>query len=151
VQDKSEAFICGEAKRPGWRNSCIRGQVRRCVSERNIHDQTLMIADYRHDFYQTPTNVIASLFLKNINKERAVVNFSSKTTVTLDLPTTDNKRYKTEIPLYGSIDTAESKYKIMGTKLELTLFKSEGQSWPTLRSDEQRTSEIIQVGRAGTA
>ena len=77
--------------------------------------------------------------------------FSSDTTVTLDLPTSDNKRYKTEIPLFGHIDTDESKFKIMGTKLEMTLVKTDGMSWPTLRSDEARTSEIIQTGRAGRA
>ena len=71
--------------------------------------------------------------------------------IDLDLPTAEHKRYRTDIPLYGQIDTAQSKYKIMGTKLELTLVKLDGMSWPTLRSDEQRTSEIIQVGRAGKA
>ena len=106
---------------------------------------------YRHDFYQTLTSVIASLYLKKIDKERAKIDFSSPTTVTLDLPTADNKRYQTEIPLFGQINTEQSKAKIMGTKLELTLVKSDGMSWPTLRSDEQRTSEIIQVGRAGPA
>lgn len=110
----------------------------------------MTIAQCRHDYYQTPTSVIASLFLKKIDKERAKVDFSSETTVTLDLPTADNERYKTEIPLYGPIDLAQSKYKIMGTKLELTLVKLDGSSWPTLRSDEQ-TSDIIQVGRAGRA
>lgn len=105
----------------------------------------------RHDFYQTPSSIIASLYLKKINRERAKVEFSSETTVTMDLPTADNKRYKDELPLFGQIDTAQSKYKIMGTKLELTLVKLDGSSWPTLRSDEQRTSEIIQVGRAGRA
>jgi hypothetical protein len=37
----------------------------------------------------------------------------------------------------------------MGTKLEVTFVKADGASWPVLRSDEQRTGEIIQVGRAG--
>ena len=103
----------------------------------------------RHDFYQTSSNVIASLFLKKIDKQRARVEFNSGTSVTLDLPTADNKRYATEIPLYGHIDTKNSNYKIMGTKLELTLVKSDGLSWPTLRNDEPRTNEIIQTGRAG--
>ena len=100
----------------------------------------------RHDFYQTTTTVIASLYLKKIDKERAKVDFTSPTTVTLDLPTADNRRYATEFPLFGRIDTTKSKAKIMGTKLEMTLFKADGSSWPTLRSDEQRTSEVIQVG-----
>lgn len=105
----------------------------------------------RHDFYQTPTVVIASFYLKKINKERAKIDFSSPTTVALDLPTTDSRRYHEEVPLFGQIDTVKSNYKIMGTKLELTLAKKDGSSWPTLRSDEQRTSEIIQVGPAGRA
>lgn len=107
---------------------------------------------YRHDFYQTPTTVIASFFLKKINKETAKVDFGPQELL-LDLPTSDNppKRYKATIPLFGPIDTATSKFKIMGTKLEVTFVKSDGASWPTLRSDEQRTGEIIQVGKAGRA
>ena len=100
----------------------------------------------RHDFYQTTTTVIASLYLKKIDKERAKVDFTSPTTVALDLPTADNRRYATALPLFGRIDTTKSKAKILGTKLEMTLFKADGLNWPTLRSDEQRTSEIIQVG-----
>ncbi|KAL2043290.1 hypothetical protein N7G274_003596 [Stereocaulon virgatum] len=107
------------------------------------------VAVGRHDFYQTPTSVIASLYLKKIDKERAKVDFSSTSAVKLDLPTADNKRYQTDIPLFGRIDPEKSKSKILGTKLELTLIKLDGLSWPTLRSDEQRTSEIIQLGRAG--
>lgn len=105
----------------------------------------------RHDFYQTPTTVIASYYLKKIDKARAKVEFTSSTTVNLDLPTADNKRYNTELPLFGPIDVSTSTYKIMGTKLELTLAKVDGLGWPVLRSDEERGSDIIQVGRAGRA
>jgi len=106
----------------------------------------------RHDFYQTPTTVIASFFLKKINKEKAKVEFGS-TELSLDLVTTDAipKRYKTKVPLFGPIDTEKSKYNILGTKLEVTFVKADGTSWPVLRSDEQRTGEIIQVGKAGRA
>ncbi|KAA8566991.1 hypothetical protein EYC84_010081 [Monilinia fructicola] len=107
----------------------------------------------RHDFYQTATSVIASFFLKKVNKDKAVVSFSAPHELTLDLPTTDTipKRYKTIVPLFGAIDTEASSFKIMGTKLEVTLVKADGASWPVLRSDEQRTGEIIQVGKAGRA
>ncbi|PQE25926.1 cord and cs domain-containing protein [Rutstroemia sp. NJR-2017a BBW] len=107
----------------------------------------------RHDFYQTATTVIASFFLKKINKDKATIEFSSPHEITLDLPTTDAvpKRYKTVVPLFGAIDTGASTSKIMGTKLEVTLVKADGASWPVLRSDEQRTGEIIQVGKAGRA
>ncbi|MCJ1470189.1 hypothetical protein MMC07_008834, partial [Pseudocyphellaria aurata] len=109
-----------------------------------------MLTNIRHDFYQTSTSVIVSMFLKKIIKEQAEVEFSSSS-VALDLPTADSTRYKTEIPLFAQIDPVKSTYKILGTKLELSLVKLDGSSWPVLRSDERRTTEIIQVGRAGRA
>ncbi len=107
---------------------------------------------YRHDFYQTSNTVIASFFLKKINKESAKVDFTPSET-SLDLVTTDAtpKRYRAVVPLFGPIDPEASTFKIMGTKLEVTFVKADGSSWPVLRSDEQRTGEIIQVGKAGRA
>lgn len=106
----------------------------------------------RTDFYQTPMSVIASFFLKKINKEAAKVDFQAQSLV-LDLPTTDTpvKRYKAEVPLFAPIDTAKSSFKVLGTKLEVTLIKADGSSWPVLRSDDRLTGEILQVGRAGRA
>ncbi len=89
----------------------------------------------------------ASFYLKKISKADASVVFSSPTTVDVDLPTADKTRYKTTIPLFGPVDTEKSSFKIMGTKMELTLVKADGQSWPVLRADDQRTGEIIQAGK----
>lgn len=71
----------------------------------------------------------------------------------LDLTTTDSppKRYKADVPLFATIDAEKSSFKILGTKLELSLVKSDGSSWPVLRSDDALTGEILQVGRAGRA
>jgi CS domain len=111
----------------------------------------LTIARSRHDFYQTPTTVIASYYLKKIDKAKSKVVFSSPTTLDLDLLTSDNKRFASSIPLYAPIDTKASEFKIMGTKLELTMAKADGTGWPMLRSDGRSTGEIIQTGRAGRA
>ncbi|KAF2234835.1 chord-domain-containing protein [Viridothelium virens] len=104
----------------------------------------------RHDFYQTSTTVIASLYLKKINKDSSKISFTDPTTIDLDLHTSDNKSYQTSMPLYAPIDTAKSKYKIMGTKVEFELAKADGSGWPVLRADERLTGEIIQTGRAGS-
>ena len=109
------------------------------------------VSEVRNDFYQTPTSVIASFYIKKVDKDRARIEFTSPTTVLLDLPTLDKRRYSQEVPLFGPIDTAQSSSKVMGTKVELNLVKSDGSGWPTLRSDEQGTGEIIQTGRAGRA
>ncbi|KAK3310421.1 HSP20-like chaperone [Chaetomium strumarium] len=105
----------------------------------------------RSDFYQTSTAVIASFFLKKIDKDKAKVEFRERE-LDLDLPTSDTpvpKRYKAQVPLYGSIDPAKSTFKILGTKIEVSLAKADGSSWPVLRSDDRPTGEILQVGRAG--
>lgn len=91
---------------------------------------------------------MASLFLKKIDKSNAVIEFGP-TSIKLDLRTADSKRYQTEVPLFGSIKPDESKFRILGTKLEMTLIKADGASWAVLRSDDKPTGEMIQVGRAG--
>lgn len=107
------------------------------------------LLEVRNDFYQTAATVIASLYLKKIDKARSKVDFTDATTINLDLHTTDSKHYQTSMALYGPIKPAESAFKIMGTKLELTLAKADGIGWPVLRADDPHTGEIIQAGRAG--
>ncbi|RYO80004.1 hypothetical protein DL766_000535 [Monosporascus sp. MC13-8B] len=109
-----------------------------------------LLQTVRTDFYQTPSTVIASFFLKKIDSSRATVNFEPRSVV-VDLPTTDPKpkRYKASVPLFGPVDPEKCAYKILGTKLEVSLYKADGSSWPVLRSDERGTGEILQVGRAG--
>lgn len=111
-----------------------------------------VLTTVRHDFYQTPSTVIASFFLKKIVKDTAKVEFQDRG-LNLDLTTSDPtpKHYAAEVPLYGPIDTEKSAFKILGSKLELTLVKADGASWPVLRGDEALTGEILQIGKAGRA
>ncbi|KAK5675432.1 hypothetical protein LTS10_011874 [Elasticomyces elasticus] len=107
------------------------------------------VKEVRNDFYQTATSVIASLYFKKIDKARSKVEFVDEETVELDLHTSDAKRYRTRMTTFGKIDAEKSSFKIMGTKLELTLAKADGMGWPVLRADDPHTGEIIQAGRAG--
>ena len=95
---------------------------------------------------------MASFFLKKIVKDTAKVEFHADHLV-LDLVTSDSppKRYSAEVPLFGAIDAETSTYKVLGTKLEVSLAKADGASWPVFRSDETLTGEILQIGRAGRA
>lgn len=68
------------------------------------------------------------------------------------MPTSDApkpKRYRAEVPLFAPIETEKSTFKVLGTKLELTLAKGDDSSWPVLRSDDRLTGEILQIGKAG--
>lgn len=117
-----------------------------------IHRTNFTLKCERHDFYQTLSTVVASIFLKNICKEKAKVEFNEDT-ILLDLVTMDPvpKHLKAAVPLYGKIDAQNSSFKIFRTKLELLLTKDCINSWPVLRRDEQLSGEIIQVGQAGRA
>ena len=108
-----------------------------------------VLQNVRHDFYQTPATVIASLYLKKVDKENSRVVFKDAKTIELDLKTADAKRYTQDMPLYAGIDPEKSSYKIMGTKIEFNLVKADGTSWPVFRGDEKVTGEIIQMGKAG--
>ncbi len=109
------------------------------------------LENVRNDFYQTASSVIVSFYLKKIDKEQAKVDFSEDgSSIDLDLSTQDGKRFAQIIPLFAQIDPQKSQYKILGTKLELNLVKSDGSvSWSNLRSDEKGVGVRIQLGRAG--
>ncbi|KAL5356888.1 chord-domain-containing protein [Aspergillus floccosus] len=102
----------------------------------------------RNDFYQTPHSVNVSLYLKKIDKTKASVKFAVNS-IDLDLPTTDNKRYTDTYELFAPIDPEKSQFRVLGTKLELTLVKADGTSWPVLRKEDKWSGERIQVGKAG--
>ncbi|KAJ5489218.1 hypothetical protein N7539_004108 [Penicillium diatomitis] len=108
------------------------------------------VESVRNDFYQTAASVNVSLYLKKIDKDRARVEMAEKS-ITFDLPTTDNKRFQDTYNLFAPIDPATSSFRVLGTKLELTLTKADGTSWPVLRSDDKWTGERIQIGNAGRA
>lgn len=122
---------------------CFVGQKRDASKEEELND-------VRSDFYQTATMVIASLYLKKIDKERSKVVFENDgKSVQVDLHTSDNKHFCKSIEVFASVKPAESSFKIMGTKLELTLAKADTLGWPVLRATDPHTGEIIQAGRAG--
>lgn len=102
----------------------------------------------RSDFYQTETTLTFSLYLKNINRDTATVTFPDSTSMAVDLPTSDNKRFKQTMPLFAAVDVEKCKWKVMKTKFEGVLVKQEAGGWPTLRRDERGTGERIQVGKA---
>ncbi|KAJ6036392.1 hypothetical protein N7540_000671 [Penicillium herquei] len=108
------------------------------------------VESVRNDFYQTTSSVNVSLYLKKIDKERARVDLAA-TSITFDLPTTDNKRFQDTYSLFAPIDAEKSSFRVLGTKLELTLVKADGTSWPVLRSDDKWSGQRIQIGNAGRA
>lgn len=77
--------------------------------------------------------VIASVFGKQADKQKSTVKFEEwKLEVDLRLP--NSKRFTKSFDLFGPIDTEKSSYRILGTKVEVTLVKADGRSWPSLEA-----------------
>lgn len=87
--------------------------------------------DCRVDHYQTPVNVNVSVFAKQVDKERSTVAFESEK-VHIDLYLPAGKRFKRSLDLFGPIDPSTSSFRVLGTKVELVLKKSDGKSWTLL-------------------
>lgn len=87
--------------------------------------------DCRIDHYQTPANVNVSVFAKQVNKERSTVIFEPEK-IHIDLYLPAGKRFKRSLDLFGAIDPNTSSFRVLGTKVELNLKKSDGRSWTLL-------------------
>ncbi|KAJ1984599.1 hypothetical protein H4R34_000571 [Dimargaris verticillata] len=99
----------------------------------------LQKVDCRHDWYQTQSQVIMSIFAKNIDKAKSSITIGNqKIKAHLVLP--NNRVYHEEIPLFLPIDPAASSYEVLSTKVELTLKKTSGVSWASLLPSENFTS-----------
>jgi hypothetical protein len=149
MYNKGETFVRRKRKERKRRRDAVDCEVCFIHLSRNI--SKLIINSNRSDFYQTSSTVIASIYLKKIDKESSTIKFTSPTSIELDLHTSDKKRYTADFPLYGKIDPEKSSFRIVGTKLELTMAKADGAGWPVLKSTDPHTGSIIQAGRAGTA
>lgn len=73
----------------------------------------------------------------------------------VDLHLPSNKRFTKSYNLYGPIKPDTSTFRILGTKVEITLVKADGRSWPSLETAEGKQAFTPQItfgvsGRTGT-
>ncbi|KAI4170011.1 MAG: hypothetical protein LQ343_005260 [Gyalolechia ehrenbergii] len=90
----------------------------------------------RHEWYQTPDNVVVSLFAKGVPKDKATIEIQGRS-LAISFPLPNGSDYDFSLdPLYGEVNIAASIAKVMSTKVEFTLKKSSpGEMWPELESE----------------
>ncbi|KAI8800736.1 chord-domain-containing protein [Cladochytrium replicatum] len=99
----------------------------------------------RRDWYQTQTSVIISVFAKKVDKASTTCVFKEGELL-LEGKLADGKRFKYHTPLVQPITPELSKYEVLSTKVEITLRKANGISWPSI---EPRT-DIVSFTTFGT-
>ena len=95
----------------------------------------------REDFYQTQKTCVLAVFAKKIDKSSLNVTFEPRQ-LTIEFMFDPRKRYSAVIPLYDEIDPDNSRYEVLTMKLEITMKKANGVSWPVLRPDPNVTQTI---------
>ncbi|KAF4920125.1 Protein SGT1-like protein A [Colletotrichum viniferum] len=99
-------------------------------------------ADVRMDFYQTNTDVMASVYVKNVPKDEFKVEYGEKEIRMSHIP--GHEPWYT-IPLYGPIDPAGSKHSVKSVKVEFQLQKAAVLKWPKLKAEPSDVNTTITI------
>jgi suppressor of G2 allele of SKP1 len=93
----------------------------------------------KHDWYQSPEKVTFTLLAKGVPKDKATIEIT-KDSLSISFPVQDSgSDYDYTLdPFYAEVDPAQSSYRIMSTKIEVTLHKATpGVKWHALEGDRK--------------
>ncbi|KAL7754457.1 Cochaperone protein [Sorochytrium milnesiophthora] len=97
----------------------------------------------RYEWFQSPTDVVVSVFIKGLNKQPHVdkvrIDFSPRTlSVTCPLPTSSaGSEYSLELDLAHAIDPSQSSFEVLSTKIEVKMRKvDDGLKWNVLEGED---------------
>eukprot|EP01116_Phalansterium_solitarium_P012034 TRINITY_DN2797_c0_g1_i1.p1 TRINITY_DN2797_c0_g1~~TRINITY_DN2797_c0_g1_i1.p1 ORF type:complete len:375 (+),score=98.33 TRINITY_DN2797_c0_g1_i1:39-1163(+) len=94
-------------------------------------------AKARHEWYQTPSDVIVTILAKNVDKQRANVDIGDKS-VDIKFPVNDSNDYALNLELANTVVPAQSKVDFLSTKIEIKLKKASAGMWRTLEDTGEK-------------
>ncbi|CAI5517783.1 unnamed protein product [Closterium sp. Naga37s-1] len=89
---------------------------------------------YRHEFYQSATTVVVTVFAKGVSSEQLKVQIGEQVLSAVIESTNDEPPYVLQLRLFGKVDPAKSKHVLMSTKIEVRLAKAEAIHWTALEA-----------------
>ncbi|KAM9174044.1 protein SGT1 homolog [Pangshura tecta] len=112
--------------------------IKRCEETLNTGSQTEMTtgqqtqpSKVKYDWYQTESQVIVTLMIKNAQKDDITVQFSEKElNAFVRLPSGED--YNLKLVLLHSIVPEQSTFKVLSTKIEIKMKKPEAIRWEKL-------------------
>ncbi|KAK5111362.1 hypothetical protein LTR62_005202 [Meristemomyces frigidus] len=101
----------------------------------------------RHDWYQNNENVYFTLLAKGVPKDNAHVEILPKS-LSITFPLTTGSSYDFSLdPLFNEVDPEKSSFRILSTKIEVTLAKkTQSIKWRALESDSLPAKPTDQTG-----
>jgi len=85
----------------------------------------------RYEWYQMPSNVLVTVYAKEVAKEESKVEFSVRN-VTIDIKFKDGRRFSKVLKLAEAIIPEQSTATFLSVKVEVNLRKANGANWSSL-------------------
>ncbi|NXH15170.1 SGT1 protein, partial [Bucco capensis] len=105
--------------------------VKRCEETLNVSLPSFSLLFFRYDWYQTESQVIVTIMIKNAQKDDVSVQFSEKEmNASVRLPSGED--YNLKLVLLHSIVPEQSTFKVLSTKIEIKMKKPEAVRWEKL-------------------
>ncbi|XP_067331125.1 protein SGT1 homolog isoform X1 [Channa argus] len=119
--------------------------IRRCEemmgdqTQYSVNTQTPTVPPVKHDWYQTESQVIVTVMVKNVPKDGVCVSFMEKElSATIQLVSGDN--YNLHLHLLHPINPQQSSFKILSTKVEIKMKKTDAIRWEKLEGEGQESN-----------
>ncbi|KAJ8252940.1 hypothetical protein GJAV_G00207390 [Gymnothorax javanicus] len=121
--------------------------IKRCEEKMAVgsHNGTSHTQDtaprVKHDWYQTESHVIVTLMVKNMKKEDVSVTFGEKElTAAVKLPSGED--WSLNVHLLHPVVPQQSIFKVLSTKVEIKMKKTEALRWEKLEGEGNHPSVI---------
>lgn len=120
---------------------CLGSLTRNCANliVGSLSDEMEDAKALKKEYYQTPSHMNVSLFLKGCTEKEVQVEWSV-TKVLVVVSTPGAKERTIPIDLCASIIPAQSSYKVFPTKIELKMKKAIDSTWSTLERVKESAS-----------
>ncbi|KAI5478858.1 hypothetical protein MNV49_004492 [Pseudohyphozyma bogoriensis] len=103
----------------------------------------------RHEWYQTDTEVVLSLFIRNVDASTLSVQFAPRS-LSINVPTTTSTSTSFDLdPLSHAIVPEQSSFRVIPAKIEVKFKKeTQGIKWAALEGNEDATTVIAPTSSA---
>ncbi|XP_041054888.1 protein SGT1 homolog isoform X2 [Carcharodon carcharias] len=100
-------------------------------NDEETHKQRKAAPKIKHDWYQTDSHVIVTIMIKNASKDDVKVEFAERN-VSASVKLSPENHYSLKLNLLHPIATPYCAVKVLGTKIEIKLKKTEAIRWEKL-------------------
>ncbi|KAK1326144.1 hypothetical protein QJS10_CPA01g02268 [Acorus calamus] len=124
---------------PSSGSDCVNLVTETAKEVNTVHDLLTAPAKpkYRHDYYNTQTEVVLTIFSKGIPSNNVVIDFGEQMlSVTIDMPGED--AYHFQPRLFGKIVPEKCRYQVLPSKIEIRLLKAESLTWTSLEFSKDK-------------